>query len=495
MISAPSLQPLSNGNKLLAICLVLLLLPSCSLFRKAQEEESKDKVGAELDPIPGKKIYDPETGTLVVVDRAPVESMDTIRWRDISTDSLPPIRSEAAGLAREQAEGNAPQLTGHGDFGSEFYSSYNVAVILPFLTDRFGPAAASLPENSSWALNFYGGMRLAFDQLNEEGVKLNVTVMDSKANSQDVNRLLTGRSELLDAHLIVGPYRKENVELVANFAKRNNITFVSPHSASAEVSTDNPNYIQVSPTLETHCIAITRHARRHYRPGQIVLVAREMDAEKARFAYFQEENFRIAGARHDSLKMREYVVEEKSESYQNINLSPFLRQGDTTAFILPSFSSESFVYAFLNHLKTVKPNGHFVAVYGLPQWMRFERIDLELYASLHVHVSSDAYLDPYDNDIQFFRQRFFDRYGAPPSEEAFTGYDVALYFGRMIKKYGTKFQYALERDPAQMLHTRFDFERVSPPRAAGMENPRIERFENKFVNILEFRDYFFQPAE
>lgn len=474
--------------------MALVLLPSCALFRKAETDEKKDKVGNELDPIPGKKVYDPETGTLVVVEQTPVESMDTIRWRDISTDSLPPIKSEAAAFAQEQ-DANTPQLTGRGDYGSEFYTAYNVAVILPFLTDRFNAASSEMPENASWALNFYGGMRMALDQLNDEGVKLNVTVMDSKANSRDVSRLLTGRSELLDAHLILGPYRKENVELVANFAKRNDITFVSPHSAASDVSTDNPNYIQVSPTLESHCIAITQNVRRHYRPGQIVLVAREKDAEKSRFIYFQEENYRIAGVRNDSVKFREYVVDEKSENYQNINLVPFLHPGDTTVFILPSFSSETFVYSFLSHLKAVKTMDNYVAVYGMPQWMRYERIDFELYESLNVHVSSDSYIDPYDDDIQFFRRRFYDRYGVPPGEEAFEGYDIALYFGRMISKYGTKFQYGLERDPAQMLHTRFDFERVSPPQSAGRENTRIERFENKFVNILEFKDYFFQPAD
>ncbi|MCB0553813.1 MAG: amino acid ABC transporter substrate-binding protein [Phaeodactylibacter sp.] len=493
MISAPSRQLLLNGNKLLAICLALLLMPSCSLFKKAQVDEKKDKTGAELDPIPGKKVYDPETGTLVVVEQTPVESMDTIRWRSISTDSLPPIRSEAAAFAQEQ-DANTPELTGRGDFGSEFYTSYNVALMLPFLTDRFNAASSELPENSSWALNFYGGMRMGMDQLNEEGVKLNVTVMDSKANSGDVARLLAGRSELLDAHLIIGPYRKENVELVANFAKRNNITFVSPHSASSDISVDNPNYIQVSPTLESHCVAITQHARSHYNRKKIVLVAREKDAEKARFTYFQEENYRIQGVRNDSVKLKEYVVDEKSENYQNINLAPYMRTGDTTVFLVPSFSSETFVYALLSHLKAVKPVDSYVVVYGLPQWMRYERIDFELYKSLNVHVSSDTYIDPYDEDIQFFRRRFYDRYGVIPGDEAFIGYDVALYFGRMIRKYGTKFQYALEREPEQMLHTRFDFERVSPPQAAGRENTRIERFENKFVNILEFRDYFFQPS-
>lgn len=493
MISAPSRLLRLNGSKLSAAfgaLLLLLSLSSCALFRKAPDTETPVKVEGEMDPIPGQKVYDPETGTMVVVQQATIEKMDTIKWRDVPTDSLPPIRSETA-FVQESGPGVA-ELIGRGDFGSEFYSSYNVALILPFLSDRFNAASEDMPENSSWALNFYGGLRMALDQLSEEGVKLKVTVMDSKANSRDVSRLIGGRSELLNAHLVIGPYRRENVELVANFAKRNNITFISPYSAASNISNDNPNYIQVSPTLETHCVAIMRDARRNFHPRRIVLVGRETDSESARFVYFQEENYRLAGMRHDSVKLREYVIKDQ-DGFQNLKLAPYLNNSDTTVFILPSFASESFIYSFLSQLKAAKPANAYVTVYGLPQWMSYERIDFELYENLNVRVSSDNYIDPYNQECNFFRRRFFDRYGTAPAEEAFLGYDIMLYFGRMIHKHGTKFQYALEREPQQALYTRFGFERVVPMAAAGRENARIDRFENKFINILSFRDYMFQP--
>ena len=97
-------------------------------------------------------------------------------------------------------------------------------------------------------------------------------------------------------------------------------------------------------------------------------------------------------------------------------------------------------------------------------------------------------------DIKFFRSRFFDRFGAPPTDEAYIGYDIMLYMGRMIKKHGTKFQYALDRESARYLHTRFDINRVVTPTTTGAENLPIEQFENKYVNILEFQDYYFQLA-
>jgi hypothetical protein len=496
MILVPSLRQPLNGNRFIITLLLGFLLSSCSLFKVAQVDEQPTPNNDELDAIPGKKVYDPETGQLVIVDETPVEPMDTIKWKDIPTDSIPPILSQGV-VVEDDYNGNAPELIRRGEYGTEFYTAYDVAIILPFLTDRFNEASSEIYENSKWALNYYAGAKMALDELNDEGLKLNVTVMDSKAAERQVGNLLGTRSELFNSHLIIGPYRRDNVRMVAEYAKRNGITFISPHNASSNISKDNPNHIQVSPTLQTHCSAITRHARERYSRDKIVLVTRDKPAEVARLAYFQNENFLIEGAKHDSLLLKEYIIKDEGGDFNNMDLTQFIIPGDTTVFVVPSWSNETFVYSFLAYAKIAQGLNSTVIVYGMPQWMEYERVDFELYESMNVHVSTDTYLDFYNTDIGFFRKRYFDRYGTSPTEEAFLGYDVMLYFGRMLNKYGTKFQYFLESDPRQMLHTRFDFERVvelENARFVDTERLPIERFENKHVNILKFINYQFQAA-
>ena len=55
---------------------------------------------------------------------------------------------------------------------------------------------------------------------------------------------------------------------------------------------------------------------------------------------------------------------------------------------------------------------------------------------------------------------------------------------------------ALEENPEDLLHTSFRFEPVAvvPANASGnsFEQATLDRFENKFVNILQFRDYAFR---
>ena len=180
---------------------------------------------------------------------------------------------------------------------------------------------------------------------------------------------------------------------------------------------------------------------------------------------------------------------------------PFISLQDTAVFIVPSWSNETFIYSFLQKLDLARGGGvegeedvH-VVVYGMPQWMDFERVDFSYYEKLNVHVSSSIYLDPLAPEVQLFKRRFYERFGTIPQPEAFQGYDVMLYFGRMIHKYGTKFQYSLDREMKQTLHTRFEFDQVVRPVTIGRENLPIEQFENKYINILTFKNFQFQLAD
>jgi len=500
MTLVPNLRQPLSGNNWQWIVLSLFFFSSCELFRPVQSgaqaptPQRTKPTERELDPIQGRRVYDPQTGTYVIIENAPAEKMDTVVWRDVPVNQKQIITSSAEAVAEDTRPVNRPTPLGTDNrTQSQKFSSYNVAVVLPFLTDRFAASGSGLPQNSDWALNFYGGMKLALEQLERERVSLNVSVIDDRAAEAYTSQLLRTNADLKNAHLIIGPYRRETARLIADFADQNDKTMVSPYTASDSVAVNNPNYIQINPTLRTHCEAITRHARRYYRPEQIVLVCRSREVERLQF--FQEENARIAAGRNVR-RFREYVVPESQEVNNSQLLS--LLQTDTTVFLVPSWSPETFINSFLRKLDLAKRNSQYVVVYGMPQWMEYETVDYDIYERLNVHVSSSAFLDPLATDVQIFRRRFFERYGSIPKEEAYLGYDVAMFSGRMLRDHGTKFQYYLEQQktPQDMLITRYDFERVVnlTPNLVNPENLPVQRFENKYVNILQFQDYRFKPA-
>lgn len=258
MTLAQSLLQRLNGSKffLFFFC-ICCSFASCTLFQPASKADSGNKKNKEeLDPIQGRKVFDPETGTYVIVEETPTEKMDTIIWKNLPSDSYPPITSASDGFI----DNNTNEVIRIDNYGSEILTSYNLSIVLPFLSHRFDDTAEDVYPDSRYALNFYAGARMALDELGDQGVRLNVNVYDSKASENTVRDLLRTDPDLPNSHLIIGPYRRQNVQKVADYAKKENITFISPYSASANLSSANPFYLQLSPTLQSHCEAITKHA-------------------------------------------------------------------------------------------------------------------------------------------------------------------------------------------------------------------------------------------
>ncbi len=489
MTSVQNLLPQLNGNRFILFFLCLFfMVSSCDALRKAQSTDTVNnpkKEKEELDEIQGQRKYNPETGEYEYSTEV-VSEMDTVKWKVNSPSDYPPINSEGKVYTKET--GQPTNTSGE----SIRLGSYNVAIMLPFLTDKFNYDYGTVDPKSELAINYYFGCKMAFDELSREGVNLNVSVLDTKADEGEVRSLL-GRSDVMNANMLIGPVKKSNLKIVADWAKQNKKPLISPISASSSVTSDNPYYIQVAPSLESHCKAITQHVRKQYATDQVVLVVRNKKAETARLRYFQEANYEISASKIQRFK--EFIINNYSADNAEIDILPHIIQGDTTVFVLPSWSNESFIYSFLRQLELVKGRNH-VVVYGMPQWMEYKKVSFDYFEKLNVHVSTNNFVNRNNYEAKEFRKNFFNKYGSIPSNDAYLGYDVMRYFGRQLAKNGTRFQETLDVNNENYLHTRFEFQREVPSSGVNVENYSLtDRFENKYVNILEFKNYEFQLAE
>jgi hypothetical protein len=479
---------LIKWHTLILLLGVSVLLPSCEWFKPARDSD-KDKVYKDEDvgDIQSTRVYDPETGEWRTV-REVNGKLDTVKWTDQSEDRFPPITTNSSwnNSGGTGGETPTPPTPSSG-------KAYNVSILLPFLAQN--TSTTGIDDNSTLAIQYYAGAKLAYDDLKSSGVNLNISVMDSEGSTTKVNSLLRG-ADLLKSDLIVGPYKRENVGLVASFSKSNKIPQVVPFTAQMGVTENNPYYIQVNPSLKSHCEAITRHVRSRYRTDDVVLVALDNPVEKARLKFFQDANAAIEGQRPGT-RFVEVLVGDTPAGIQKMNIRPYVREGKTTIFIVPSWSNESFIYSLLRQLMLEKSAGEDIIVYGMPAWMNYEQVDYEFFEKLKVHVSSASYTDVNDEKVRQFRRKFFNTYGTVPTDDAFLGYDVMLYFGRMVGKWGKDFYSRLDAEPAyDVLHGRFRFDRVVSDPSRSKENLNYyDQLENTFVHILQYRDYHFQPAE
>ncbi|MBC6992888.1 ABC transporter substrate-binding protein [Neolewinella lacunae] len=515
MTSVPNHRPPLSGNKpgaFLFWVLVLALSYSCEALKPAvsptkdpvrTDDRASGNDGQELDPIQSRRVYDPETGTYIYVENAPTDRMDTVQWTTVSETRTPPIVEDGSSVyvpppgTNPTTPGgsngaNPVAQVGTSPSGSRLLSAYNVEFALPFLTNRYLGSEDRIDPNSLWALHFYSGARMALDELRAQGngTNYNVTVQDTKA-SPERTKDLAKTNEFRQAQLVIGPYLRDNVAALAEAVRGMETVLISPYSAAPDISQDNPNYVQVNPTLETHLRTLLQHAYQTQNADRIVLVTSGDAAQASRLAYLQDE-YKILTNNAQVKPLEEIVVKMNNP---NATLSPYLN-GRKTVFIVPIYEDESFVANFLRLLYSNSRDdfGNGVAVYGLPQWMDYTRINFDYYEGNNVHVSASVFIDKLDPAVRAFRKNFFERFAALPRDEAYVGYDVTRYFLRMAAQHGTRFQHELERSPEDLLHTRFRFEPVArvPANATNFEEATLDHFENKFVNILRFKDYAFK---
>ena len=500
MTSVPSRRQPSSGNKrpaptraLLLLLVTLLGVSSCELFRPVDSTRPSttrtDRDKDDLDPVQGRRVLDPETGEYIYVN-APTEAMDTVQWTEVSTAETGIITDDTtfAYVAPIPAAPGLPPVrqTGVGRNGSRLLTGYGVDYVLPFLTDRYRGEEESIDPNSLWALHFYSGAELAMEEVNTDQVSFDVRVQDSRASANKIEAVVRS-PEFERSQLIIGPYLKEQVTQVAEAVRGQEKVLISPYSAATGISEGNPNYIQVNPTLETHLRSLLGHAYRSQGADRIVLVAPA--GERARLAYFQDEYKLLTG--DDQVE----PLEELIISGEVPDLSQYLR-GRRTVFMVPVYADEAFVSNFLRqaYQNTIDERGDNVAIYGLPQWAAFERLNGDFLQGTNVHISSSVFIDPLNPQVREFRRQFYDRFATLPRDEAYIGYDITRYFIKMAARYGTRFQFELERNPEDLLHTSFRFAPVTviPASATDLEEATIDRFENKFVNILRYTDYSYQ---
>lgn len=393
--------------------------------------------------------------------------MDTVRWSNNNT-GRPPIGSSPS-----------PARPAAGQ-------TYHIAYLLPFLSNQMSGTA--LPEKSQLAMQFYAGAKIALEQISAEAnINLVVDVWDTQASDSDFQKLMAN-VKLEKASVFIGPVRGSHVEQFAPWAKSRRKIVVSPESPSTDLTFQNPDFIQMNPSLRAHCEAITRYIRQVHRPDAVTLICKEKEAD--RLHYFQNANQSAGGGG----RFTELVLPDAALNFDKIDLKKYLREGRTSVFVLPVWASQDFVMSFLRKLKDIKGNQR-VEVYGMPQWRNFEAIEREYLSSLNVHISAAAWPDYTRRELIDFQEKFYNATGTIPNEDALNGYDVTLFVGRMLAKYGLSFPERLGKEQTPTLRSRYAFAKISNSTTADAAPNRHDYWENTFVYILKFDKNGFVPVE
>lgn len=445
------------GRKTVFLLILLMLGSSCGTSRKASKTYRKP----DIKVTPEKNPPSPNNNKS--------EQIDTISWQQEESENVIIDKSNLS--LREK---------------STRKDHYNVAFLAPFRS-RLITNTDDLKGSFKRFIEYYAGMKLAAQELERQGVNLNIKVLDTEYDDA------TGLSYLNDPYLkncdlIVGPLKKTVLKEIIKFGKEREIPVVSPWISSNAMTSDNPYYLQVKPSLSRHYEAINNHILKSGLKNHTVLVLQKGDLDRW----------------HDLGEIfldKRSVVEQNSIFADTLFVHPdsllpdksvfkaLLKRNSEFAFFIPYASSqdEKFIYDVLRKLNMDR-QGKAVTVYGPGTWVDFKDETLGQFSTINVRLTVSSLVDSNLENYKRINKLYYEKYGTIISPDALEGFDLIYYLGSSLEQNGTYFYAFHDEQSIKLTQTGYQ---IRPVYELNRNKPRVAFYENHFIQIVEYKDFSF----
>jgi LysM repeat protein len=360
--------------------------------------------------------------------------------------------------------------------------TFHVAILLPFeladneklntLTEDY--SKSRFTRSSEKIIEYYEGILLAVDSLKQLGLNLSLHVYDTEKNVDGIKKILA-KPELTTMDLIIGPAYSSVLKYAAEFAKAHRINIVSPLSQNDELLTVNKFLLQAKPSLTTSMAQLAKYLSLYADQNLVVLhtnTAEELDFVKT------------LKSKADDLKQAGITLNIKEVNYVSAGLKGLVENMSETLenyIVIPSVK-EAYVTDILTRLN-VMSKAKKIAVFGMIDWQRYN-VDQDYFQNLKVHYITNVYVNYSNPETREFVVKYRNSFMTDPGSASFQGFDLMLYFGEVLMKYGADFQGCLGSLVQVPLkpetNPKFQFQRVSAD--GGLENNAVQivRYDEDF---------------
>lgn len=308
----------------------------------------------------------------------------------------------------------------------------NIGIMLPFQFERNveylkkfkDQKSPKLYKHTSIFLDLYQGIKMGLDSLAKSGLNAQVFVYDTKADTNEINKILS-RLEVKSMDVIIGPGYTNTFVHAAKKLKNTKTVLVSPFSKKDAVINGFPNTVRVIPSEKSHYKTIGSYVCENYLTENII-IATESQKDLKTASYIQREIIAGSLLKDSGAVTVTPVITEGI--YKPIEQ---LKKGKKNIIILAN-NEEAFSSKLSSYLVN-KCSEYDLMVFGLDDLKNFKNIEVDYWDSLNIHVTS-SYEPKYGYPLadQFIKS-YFKKYYNEPSDYAFTGYDFSLiFFGQLL---------------------------------------------------------------
>lgn len=381
-------------------------------------------------------------------------------------------KSEPVKEKKEEGKATPPSKKTRASKGS-----YNIAVVLPFMTSKvpldYTPyhikTDMDLSSEIMQNLDFYMGLKLAVDDFKNKNSNYNVFILDD-ANSDDQNKKIINERPFPDIDIIISGTDKRISKEILNFSESNEVPFYSPFA---------PDIYQTSPFAHTVNPNITNQV------AQLIDYIYPQIPEASIYIIQEDSN--------DSAKTAIKTVEAFIK--KNYNVSPIIitntqetvnELGETIPFFNPSSTSIVFVPSNnSNFVKGLLPKlyvaPHPTYILGMPSWNSMRGLENSTQPRPDIFIPVFEVAKKSKSEIESFSSRFTSEFQKDQNENVYLGYDLMTYILNGLEKNIIWNNPTSSDLKIQPYYYGFDFSPV-------MNNNRIQYYSNNKVSIYKYEN-------
>ena len=413
-------------------------------------------------------------------------------------------------------------------------SSYDVAVVLPFVFDGLINPVATI--RNTLVMDLYQGMQIAIDELKESDINIRIHSFDTYKEADTVSKY---EKELKNMDLIIGPLYPGPIEMVKNISSSYQINMISPLTSNSSYIDGNPYAFMAKPSYETMARKLAEYVvNQPHKPSAFIYFSKDerdsvfaevyksaiekddikvqdfksvddlsakrlLDSLTFQYEYYyskkEADSLLAMGGRF--IKTRTLREEEKEnellktysfyELDENGNIAnptdpkrllayemKYKVEPDTVGHIL---IVSRFMSLYNNFVSAKAARQDSMGLYGYSNWFDNQLVNYDLMDQVDARVAAVEYYDKESIEYQKLSKQVIRRYGKNPSDFHVQGYDLMTYLGRMLSTHGRYFQFgAYESGP------------IKGAILSGYDFPGIN--DNQVVPIIEVENYYIKQS-
>ena len=329
------------------------------------------------------------------------------------------------------------------------------------------------PKFINPGLEFYEGVQLALDSLAKEGTQLEVFIYDTRSGKESLAQQLAKLDSSVE--LILAYANPQESWNIANSAKAKKIPYINVNLPNDAGITDNPYFVMLNSTLQTHIALLYRYLQKNYALSPIIMFRKKGQMEDMIKSLFDD-----AGKSTQSVPLKIKYV-DLVDSFTGNQLAAKLDSNVHTVCIAGSLD-ENFGRRISQQLASIDKS-YPLTLIGMPTFDNLTKdFTLPQYKGLEIVYSTPFYNSRIDKVSQSITDYFNAKMYARPSDMVMRGYEATWRFSKLLIQYGKDIASNLSRKEFNV------FRELDIQPVINKQTTTLDYFENKKLFFVKWQD-------